>query len=93
MAGGAAAAARLVVRTQREQEIALVRPRVHADRGLAVVQPQRGPVRARLQAPADMRDRVGLGVPERRHVFAQQFRVDAAFDPRGKAVFHRQFDG
>ncbi|KAG1247479.1 hypothetical protein G6F65_020145 [Rhizopus arrhizus] len=40
---GAAAAARLVVRTQREQEIALVRPRVHADRGLAVVQPQRGP--------------------------------------------------
>src|SRR5690606_35984336 len=62
VAGRGASAPSLVVRPQGKQEVALEGPRIHPDRVLARVQPQRGPVAARLQAPADVRDRVAFRI-------------------------------
>ncbi len=48
--------------------------------------------RARLQPPADMRDRITFGILEGLHVVAQQRGIHAALDTGGVTAFHRQHD-
>ena len=86
------AAARFVVRVEREQEVAFESAGIHADGGLAVMQSERRPVRARLQTSADVRDGICFLVVEGRHVFGEQLRIATTLDTRGETTLHGQLD-
>src|SRR5574343_2026737 len=90
---GRARAARLVVGPERNEEVALERSRIHADGRFVVVVGQRRPADSRLQAPADVRQGVGLRILETGHVVREQLRMQSAFDRLRKAVADLDLDG
>ncbi|MNI92706.1 hypothetical protein D3C73_1505360 [compost metagenome] len=51
-----------------------------------------GPLRTRLQTPADMGDAVHLGIVEVLHVIAQVFGLEATMDRGNEALFDFQGD-
>jgi hypothetical protein len=64
----------------REQKIAGEGAAIHAVRLHLVAQPERAPVRLRMQSPANMRDAEGGRVIVGFEMFAQVFGVESAAD-------------
>ncbi len=97
MPAGAAVAAALAVRSGREQEVAGKHPRggTHA-LGRVAIQAEPVPGRLRIEAPAEMRDGIGVAVVGRGLVVVEpvfhQLGVEATADRRDKAVAHVEPD-
>src|SRR3546814_17240686 len=65
-------------------------PGIHAQGGFPIEQTERRPPCPRLQAPANVRDRIGLGVIECSHVVAQELCVETARNLRHVAIFNSE---
>src|SRR5262249_39075020 len=77
---------------RREEKIAIEGAAVLTERRFLVEHPKRRPLRARLQSPTDVRDRVDLGISEELHIGSQELGVEATLDGADIAVGGGELD-